>query len=712
MAIQMESLTLKTQEMLNNPLAINQATPDESHVNMPAQDFSKHHKVVFKWPHISTLLARLITFGGAMALTVFATYQMVLIVSQGDVTILQWLMVGLFALTFVWIALAACGALAGFIYLKKPLSQRSINASLKKTVLLMPTYNEDAAQTCAALLSMGEALAAENAGQQFEIFIISDSNKPDVWIKETAAVKKLQQALDGKVQVWYRRRFNNKAKKAGNVHEFVSRWGGRYDYMLVLDADSLLSASTLITLMNEMEADPKSGILQSLPCLYRGDTLFARLQQFAGTIYGPIVANGITTWQGDDGNYWGHNAIIRVSAFAQTAGLPTLGGIKPFSGDILSHDFVEAALMRRAGWSVRMLPELKGSWEESPPSLSDVAIRDRRWAQGNIQHLSVLSAKGLRWPNRFHMLTGIMGYMASPIWFALILIGIVMAIQIHYVSVEYFSDEISLFPHWPVFDSERMIQLFLMTMGILLVPKALGLLRAFFTPALRKPLGIIRMVLGALLEIFFSILYAPIFMLIHSKHIVDIFRGRDSGWSTQTRQYTGLPWRQLFSQHIWHTIIGVGMTAVLYYYSPPLLIWLSPTLVGLVLSIPLSALSGSKWFAKVMRYCGLLSIPEEVETPRIMHQRDQYEVTFSEAIDALSIEQLLSSESLADQHFSMVMPPAKPLRGHPPIDKISVMHKIADADSQTEALAWLTDKEKLALLSYEQLFLTLRKLQV
>jgi membrane glycosyltransferase len=709
MVVQMESLKMQVaEEMFTHKTA----TPDECPLLMPPQDFSKHKKVTFKWPRFSTVLARLITFGGAMGLTGFATYQMVLIVSQADVTVLQWLMVGLFSLTFVWIALAACASIAGFFYSAKKWSKRSITLSDKKTVLLMPTYNEDAAQTCAALLSMGKALAAAGAGRQFEIFIISDSNKPDVWVKETAAVNQLQQALQGQVNVWYRRRNNNKAKKAGNVHEFVSRWGGLYDYMLVLDADSLLSAETLITLMNEMEADPKSGILQTLPCLYRGDTLFARLQQFAGTIYGPIVAHGITTWQGDDGNYWGHNAIIRVNAFAQTAGLPTLGGVKPFSGDILSHDFVEAALMRRAGWSVRMIPELKGSWEESPPSLSDVAIRDRRWAQGNIQHLAVLKAKGLRWPNRFHMLTGIMGYLASPIWFALILIGIVMAIQIHYVNVEYFSNEMSLFPQWPVFDSERMIQLFVLTMGILLVPKILGLLRAIFTPSLRRPLGIIRMLLGAVLEIFFSVLFAPIFMLIHSKHILDIFRGRDSGWATQTRQFKGLPWGQLFRQHFWHTVIGVAMTAVLYYYSPPLLIWLSPTLIGLLFAIPLAALSGSKLLAKFFRFFGLLSIPEEVEVPAIMQQRDEFELMFSKTTKQISVGQLLSDDLLWRNHFLMVTPPPEPQRGHPPIDKISVMHKIVDADSQTEALAWMTEKEKLALLSYEELFMSLHGLKV
>tara|TARA_R110000868_G_scaffold203125_9_gene450950 strand:- start:405 stop:2522 length:2118 start_codon:yes stop_codon:yes gene_type:complete len=695
----------------NDNMTYTQGTPKECPLHMPPQDFTQHKKVRHRRQHWSTWLARLITFGGALSLTAFATYQMVLIVSQAEVTLPQWLMVGFFTLTFVWIALAACGAIAGLFYPGTVMSKKAIGQSNKKTVLLMPIYNEDAAQTCAALLSMGKALAASGAGQQFEIFVISDSNKPEVWVKETAAVKQLQTELKGEVNVWYRRRFNNKAKKAGNVHEFVSRWGGRYDYMLVLDADSLLSASTLITLMNEMEADPNSGILQTLPCLYRGDTLFARLQQFAGTIYGPIVANGITAWQGDDGNYWGHNAIIRVTAFAQTAGLPTLGGIKPFSGDILSHDFVEAALMRRAGWSVRMLPELKGSWEESPPSLSDVAIRDRRWAQGNVQHLAVLSAKGLRWPNRFHMLTGIMGYMASPIWFALILIGIIMAIQIHYVNVEYFSDQMSLFPHWPVFDSERMIQLFVLTMGILLVPKILGLLRAIFNTSLRRSLGVIRLLLGAIFEIIFSVLYAPIFMLIHSKHIVDIFRGRDSGWATQTRQFKGLPWGQLFRQHFWHTVIGLVITSALLYYSPPLLIWLSPTLVGLVFSIPLSALSGSKLLAKMMKFCGILSIPEEVDVPQIMQQRDEFEITFSQNVEKLSIKQLLQDESLEQQHFSMIEAPPEPERGHPPVDKISVMHKIADAHSQAEALSWMTDKEKLALLSNAEVFSSLRTLK-
>lgn len=676
------------------------ATPAESPLQMLPQDFSKKPQATHAGQGFKSFIARVITFGGAFSITVYATYEMYLIVSQGKTTSLQWGMVALFAITFVWIALAACAGLAGFLLPANKAQNGDADIAGKKTVLLMPIYNEDPSETCAALYSMGIALAEKGLTDNFEIFIISDSNNPESWVKETAAVQHLREALKGRVPVWYRRRHDNKAKKAGNVHEFVSRWGARYDFMLVLDADSLLSADTLKTLMTEMAADPKSGIIQTLPCLYRGSSLFARLQQFAGTIYGPIVAQGVTAWQGNDGNYWGHNAIIRVSAFAESAGLPTLGGMKPFAGDILSHDFVEAALMRRAGWSVTMLPTLKGSWEESPPSLSDVAVRDRRWAQGNIQHLAVLKAKGLRWPNRFHMMTGVMGYMASPFWFALILIGIATAVQIHFADIEYFTDELTLFPNWPVFDSEKMQALFIFTIGILLVPKVLGLVRAIFTQNLRKPLGVIRLILGTLVEIVFSVLYAPIFMLIHTKHIFDIFSGKDSGWSTQQRQARSVPWWQLTKQHFWHTVIGIVMTAVVYYFSPQLLIWLAPIILGLLLSIPLSALSGSTGLAQFFRWSGILNIPEEVNEPKVVSNRDDFAVTLDANIAPVNSDTVLRDTNLMRRHFSMVDAPPAAKRGVPSTNRIIAEHKIAEAHSIDELLSWLDQKERMAILSY------------
>ncbi len=185
----------------------------------------------------------------------------------------------------------------------------------------MPVYNEDPSRTFASLRAMAESLVAAGQADNFEIFVLSDTQNPEVYVQETAAVQALRDAL-GEFRVWYRHRHENVAKKAGNLRDFVTRWGGRYDYMIVLDADSVLSVDTLLTLVREMAADPKLGLLQTVPRLCGGHTLFARLQQFAGSVYGPIVARGIAAWSGDDGNYWGHNAIIRVRAFAAAAGLP------------------------------------------------------------------------------------------------------------------------------------------------------------------------------------------------------------------------------------------------------------------------------------------------------------------------------------------------------------------------------------------------------
>jgi len=687
------------------------SVPPFAEVPMPAQNLRRYTRERrLGWPTVRTALARLVTFGGGLALTVYASREMIAVVSVGGVSVLQWAMVALFAVTFGWIALTAAAAVAGVLFGGVRKRAKPGNSIEQRTALVMPIYNEDPAGTFAALQAMAEALLERDAVGGFEIFVLSDTNNPDIYVKETAAYHVLREKLGDRLRVWYRRRSDNVGRKVGNLQEFITHWGGRYDFMIVLDADSILAPETLVTLAHEMAADPNLALLQTSPRLAGGRTLYARLQQFAGRVYGPIVARGITAWQGDDGNYWGHNAIIRVRAFAAAAGLPVLPGKKPFGGAILSHDFVEAALLRRAGWAVRMLPTEGGTWEDSPPSLLDSAARDRRWAQGNIQHLAVMLSKGFTWANRTHMGIGVMSYLASPLWFALIVVGLGTAGHIATVQFEYFTDELSLFPRWPLFDSERMIRLFVIAMLTLLAPKILGVLRAFFDRELLRTVNPLRVVLGAVAETILSALYAPIMMMMQMRQISEIFVGQDSGWATQSRKHSRTPWAMLLRRHWLQTLAGVIVSGVLVYVSPPLFLWMSPALVGLVCALPLSAASGSVTLARVTRFLGLLTVPEELAVPRVIALRDDAEVRLKDLLDGVTIERLLADELARQRHFAAVLPRPPATRGHPDVMFITARAKLGDAQTAAEALSWLTPPERLAVLGDRDLFHVLVRL--
>jgi len=687
------------------------SVPPLAELDMPEQNLRRYvRERRLARTSFKTLLARLVTFGGALALTIYATSEMVAVVSLGAVvSVLQWAMVALFAITFGWISLAASAAVSGVLF---GWVRRRAKPDLRveqRTALVMPVYNENPAGTFAALNAMAEALLERNAAG-FEIFVLSDTTRPEVYVKETAAYHVLREKLGDRMRVWYRRRSDNVGRKVGNLQDFVTRWGGRYDFMIVLDADSLLAPDTLVTLVREMAADPNLGLLQTVPRLAGGKTLFARMQQFAGRVYGPIVARGIASWQGDDGNYWGHNAIIRVRAFAAAAGLPVLPGKKPFGGAILSHDFVEAALLRRAGWAVRMLPTLGGSWEDSPPSLLDVAARDRRWAQGNIQHLAVILSQGFTWSNRIHMGIGVMSYLASPLWFALMVVGLGTAGHIATVQFEYFSDEMTLFPLWPLFDSERMIRLFIIAMITLLTPKLLGVLRSLVDGELLRKVNPLRVVLGAIAETILSALYAPIMMMMQVRQVSEIIIGQDSGWTTQSRKHSRTPWGTLFRRHWLQTLSGIVVSVVLLYVSPPLFAWMAPALLGLVCALPLSAASGSVLLAKLARVLGFLTVPEEVEVPRVIELRDEAERRLEELLDGVTIERLLSDEVARQRHFAAVQPRPAATRGHPDVMFITARAKLGDAHTATEALSWLSPPERLAVLGDRDLFHVLVRL--
>src|SRR5271155_2244155 len=546
---------------------------------------------------------------------------MLQVVRFASMTLLQGLMIFFFAVSLGWIAFAAGSVLAGASKRRELILAQNADSKVL-TALVMPIYNEDPTRTTAGLQAMAEALRAIDAHAGFELVILSDSTNADAWIRESVGVDRLRSALTDFMPVWYRRRWKNVARKSGNVEDFVTHWGGRYDYMIVLDADSLIDAPTLKRLVDMMQADPHLGILQTEPQLIGARTFFGRLQQFAACLYGPIITRGLSAWSGDSGNYWGHNAIIRMGAFAQNCGLPLLKGRKPFGGHVLSHDFIEAALIRRGGWKVQMATDCGGSWEESPPSLIDVAIRDRRWAQGNLQHMKIIGASGLKFASRFHLGIGIMSYLSSPLWLLMLMIGFALAVQSHLIRPEYFNHDFQLFPTWPRFDVELMMALFWFSMVVLLIPKVLGLIRALMSRHIRRGGGgVIGICASFLLEVVLSALYAPILMLIQSRHVFEVFMGRDSGWKPQRRDGGGTSWSDAWHYHKRHMFLSCIAAVIVWFLSPPLLAWLSPALLGLFLAPPLSRASGSVWLGGVLGRLALLRTPEELEMPTLVARR-------------------------------------------------------------------------------------------
>ncbi|MFP8967033.1 glucans biosynthesis glucosyltransferase MdoH [Pokkaliibacter sp. CJK22405] len=692
-------------------------TPEETPGAMPPQNlrqFGKEQRRKSVNPRgvKSSAWRRLLVLGSALAISVYGINEMYGVISLAEITFIQYVILGLFALTFSWITVAFSSSIIGFLCVvmraNRPYS-RIETALSTKTAILMPTYNEEPHRIFASIEAMAEALNEAGEGHSFDWFIISDTTDPDIALQEEACLLTIRERLGSKSRVYYRRRRKNTARKAGNVADFCRRWGKAYEHLLVLDADSLMEADTIIQLARRMEADPDAGLIQTIPNLINGTTLIARLQQFASRTYGPVVGTGLSWWVHKEGNFWGHNAIIRRQAFMDSAGLPDLPGKPPFGGHILSHDFVEASLIRRAGWSIIIADDLPGSYEESPPSIIDLAVRDRRWCQGNLQHSRVVGAKGLHWVSRTHHLTGIMSYLSSPLWLALILAGLALSLQAQFIRPEYFTDEFSLFPSWPRMDAARALQLFFFTMIILFGPKVLGLLAFMVDNKQRKQAGgFFRLLLSFLVEVILSALVAPIMMLIHSGAVFSILLGRDSGWNPQRRDDGSMPWADLFFRHRWHMAMGIFLTAAAYLNSLDLLAWLAPALVGMLLSVPLSMFTGSQSVGRWFKKAGIMRTPEEKAPPAIRLKMDEVVDQYREAVKTSpTLAELATHPVLVETHLTLV--DAVPLRPRGEFEAPEAMAnmKIEEAETIEEAVSFLSDKEKSMVLSTPSLFIKL-----
>lgn len=604
---------------------------------------------------------RIKVFGLTGLSTLLATLKWMTVIPSDASLLTAFLMIVLFMLTFGWIALFFWSSIFGFTELLRGRKIPGIiwpdpnRQPVSRTAILMPVYNESPQSVFANLLAMAKSL--EKTGQQrfYDIFVLSDTTNPKVWIEEEETWMKTRQMMPADMNMYYRRRPINVARKSGNIEDFCQKWGAFYDFMIVLDADSLLTGQTMLTMTLLMETNKQTGIIQAPPMCINRNSLFARIQQFAGKVYGPIVSAGLAYWQVGDSNYWGHNAIIRVKAFMDCCKLPVLSGRAPFGGHILSHDFVEAALIRRGGWQAWLLPELKGSYEECPPSMIDFAIRDRRWCQGNMQHIKILFSKGLHPVSRIHFIIGIMSYLSSPLWLGFLLVGLSAALGRNIFPPEYFPTTYTLFPTWPIFDQIGVISLFVFSIFMLIFPKFLGLIIYLRQNKASEIGGVFGAIKSVLSEILFSALSAPIMMMFQSKFVFDIFAGNDAGWKTQNRDETGTSLAEAWQRHRWHMILGIVTSLIVWKYAHGLFWWMLPITIGLILALPISMFSSREEYGIAARKHHYFIIPEEIKIPEILQEALKLRKMFAaEERQDSGVERVVKNSFLNALHILML----------------------------------------------------------
>ncbi len=540
----------------------------------------------------------------------------------------------LYAVLFGYIAFGCMHAVFGFFRLRAGrrawISPAPPETPLDgfSTAVLVPVYNEDPERVFSGVAAVYESLEKTGKGQHFDFFILSDTTDPDKWVEEERTWFRACRNLGALGRIFYRRRERNEGKKAGNVASFCRAWGKRYRYMIVFDADSVMSGETLVEMVKRMEVNPRCGLLQTVPALALAETLFGRMFQFAARLYGPVFLAGLDYWQGANGNYWGHNAIIRVAPFMEHCELPVLPGKPPLGGQVLSHDFVEAALLRRAGWDVWLAPELGGSYEEGPPDLIEAAKRDRRWCQGNLQHAMLLLAQGFRGLSRIHLANGVLGYVASLLWLLFMLGGFSAVWQ--RVSSEL--SIIALPSRVPGMDGVSLqhhgIAIFSLTMGALFLPKILCLVDVILDRDRRRTYGgAVKVALSVILETLFSALLAPVLMWLHSCFVVSTLFGKGVGWAPQKRDAgQGVSWGVAFLSFMVPMLLGLVWSVLAYRVEPLYFYWVLPVLIGLILAPAVCVITSRTSWGQRFRRAGFLLTPEETEPPVELLALDNREV--------------------------------------------------------------------------------------
>ena len=552
--------------------------------------------------------------------TALAAYFMAGVLPYNGVQPLEAALLLVFTMLFAWVSAGFWTALAGFFVLL--LNERSGMTGggtidpAARTAIVMPICNEDVPRVFAGLRATWRSLERSGELRHFDFFVLSDSSDAAIRAAETRAWQGLCRELGAAGRLFYRWRRHRIKKKAGNVADFCRRWGRNYRYMVVLDADSVMSGECLATLVRRMEADPRAGIIQTAPRAAGRETLYARVQQFAGRVYGPLFTAGMHYWQLGEAHYWGHNAIIRLAPFMRHCAL---------SGQILSHDFVEAALMRRAGFGVWIAWDLEGSYEEVPPSLLDELKRDARWCRGNLINARFIGTPGIHPAHRAVFVTGVMAYLAAPLWLAFLLLSTALLAQHVLVPPSYFVEPRQLFPRWPEWNLAWALGLLSATAVLLFVPKLLAVVLAALRGAQGYG-GAVRLGAGVALEIVVSGLLAPVRMLFHTQFVLGALRGRALHWKSPSREDAESGWDYAWRHHGWHSLLGLAWLGLVYALDPAFLRWLLPVAGALAIAIPVSVLTSRVSAGRLARESGLFLIPEETTPPRELADLGTYPI--------------------------------------------------------------------------------------
>ena len=534
---------------------------------------------------------------------------------------LELAILSLSSFLFAWVSLGFWTAVTGFLLLCWGRDRYAITRSVEpgtplaadaRCAVVMPICNEGVARVFAGLRATYESVVRAGTLQHFDFFVLSDSTEPDTLTAERHAWQDLCESVEGFGRVFYRWRRHRIKRKSGNVADFCRRWGSQYRYMVVMDADSVMTGECLTTLVRLMEANPTSGIIQTAPHGAGRDTLYARVQQFATQVYGPLFTAGLHFWQLGESFYWGHNAIIRIAPFMRHCALGRLSGRGPFAGEILSHDFVEAALMRRAGWKVWMAYDLPGSYEEMPPNLLDELKRDRRWCRGNLINARMFLWNGLHPAHRAVFMTGVMAYVSAPLWLLSLLLSSAFVLVHVVIGPTYFTQPRQLFPSWPEWDLYSTLMFMLATFGVLFTPKILGAIHVLMRGAGRFG-GAAGLTLSVLTEMLLSSALAPVRMLFHTQFVLAALTNLQLQWKSPPREDAETTWTEAARRHGVHTLVAVGWGFTVYWLAPSYLWWLLPIVGALAFAIPISVFSSRVSLGRALRRARMFVIPEESE---------------------------------------------------------------------------------------------------